>query len=499
MTTILAHVLATLFVVAVGGGLLACLPRPDGPRHWAERLGTAYLLGAMLLSVELLAMGRFGHVGVATTLAANVPLALAALWRLGRARAAGQASLLGPPPLATSRERWAWWHWALAAGVGVKLAWVAVMNLSELRRTDDAFAYALALARHVFAERSCADFAMARDYPKCPGLLIVYFMLARGEWNEWTINLAYGNWLVALLAAFYGNLRASLPRGMALAATYALTAMPLFLNHAVMAGYADLPMAACLTLAGVYAYRWAREGGRDLLALAVAFALTLPLIKTEGLIPHGPIALWAILLAAGWRRGLRPELLWGATGMVALLGVAAAPVMAAIYGQSGPAWLPPDAWNRIRPENHLAQCWEPLLDHFGSYYNNWQIVGTLAALALAPLAWARRRRPESVIALFGLLELGAFLDLFALGGAFEFLQNSTTVNRLYLQILPVLLFGCATLLTDMLGLVPSPGHAPGASAARPARPMHDNRAHRPSLATEGPRRRRATSPQSRPA
>jgi len=147
----------------------------------------------------------------------------------------------------------------------------------------------------------------------------------------------------------------------------------------------------------------------------------------------------------------------------------------------------------------LAQCWGPLLDHFGSYYNNWEIVGTLAALALGPLAWARRRRPESVIALFGLLELAAFLNLFALGGAFEFLQNSTTVNRLYLQILPALLFGCAALLTDMLGLAPSLGHAPGAASARPARPMHDARAHRPRLANEGPRRRRATSAHSRSA
>ena len=326
------------------------------------------------------------------------------------------------------------------------------MNLTEIRRTDDAFTWQLSLAKHTYYEESHVGFEMIRSYPSTPGLTLVWFSMVRGEWSEFAVNLCYFNYLAVLLLLFYANLRDQVGVSAAMIGTYLLSVPPVLLNHSILTGYADLPLAIFLCFAGTYAFRYARGGCWDDLLVALFFTLGLPLIKLEGMIPFLLFAVYVLAAALAYRRGwLAPQRIWLATGLLVLAGIATVFVLWSIYGEQGPPFLHDRLWYRIRPGNHWDQIRLPLLEHFGYYYNNWMMVGTLSAMILPFLAAVFHRRVETILAVYGLVLLLSYLYLFCIGGAYEFLVNGTTVNRSFLQIYPVFIFAatvmCARLTT----------------------------------------------------
>ena len=111
-----------------------------------------------------------------------------------------------------------------------------------------------------------------------------------------------------------------------------------------------------------------------------------------------------------------------------------------VYGDSTPGFLEPVVWNRIKPGNHFAETAGALVRHFGYEYNNWILVGTLAAIALPVLSLQFWNRAELVLGLYGLMLLGSFLYLSCISGAYVYFANGATLNRTFLQMIPVILF-----------------------------------------------------------
>lgn len=449
--TVIGHIFATAVAALTGFGWLSLLRRPGlGARTIYEVAGLSVLVGMMILAIEIHLLGRLG-----------IPLSLGAMLALQvppLALAAARLTVWKTPPALRLNARLAtfgalrWWEWALLALIVSKIVYVYAMNLTELRRTDDAFTWALSLAKHTYYEGSHAEFVMGRNYPKFPGLMMVWSALARGTWDEFAINLTYFNLFAGFLVLFYANVRARASRGVALASTYLLSGLPLLVNHAVLVGYADLPLAIYLCFAGVYAYRLAAERQADHLALAIVFALFLPLTKLEGKVPYFLFAVYVIALgAAHWREWLSIPRAWLITGALTALGVVALTILFSAWGEEGPSFIHERLWYRIRPGNHWDEIRAPLWAHFGYYFNNWPLVGALTPPALLAAVVARRGKAEYLPGLYGLLLLASYLYLFCVGGAVEFLINGTTVNRSFMQIFPVILYAVTVSLAAAAG------------------------------------------------
>ena len=454
--TLLTHLLLTAVTTLAGLGLLSLLRRPgmDGRRP-GERIALGFLVGILFVGLGIQVLSAAGA-RISATILWLLQAPAVALFVLDRIR-----HRRGPTMPAARRR--APWEWILLALIASKLAWVLSMDLTDLFRTDDAFRCALGLARHVHDAGTPAGYSLPPGYPGLPGLVLAWFGMGGGRWDEFGVNLAHWNYYAALLLLFHENLRARAGDRAALIGTYLLSGFPLLLVHAVSAGYADLPLAIFVCFSGAYAYRYAREGGRDDLVLALFFTVAMPLIKLEGKM-FLPMGFVAIAAAVAWRRGRpRPGTIWIAAACLAGLAVAGALILARIYGVAGPPLLK-SLWGNILPGNRLAQVARPLGEHFGWFFNNWMIVGTVTAAAFPCLTIPFARRVEMVLALYGLSLLAAFLYLYLVGGAYLWLLNGTVVNRSFLQILPALLFGAVVMMA-------APGQEDGFPAEnRKARP-----------------------------
>lgn len=454
--TLVGYLIATLLAVAAGYGFLSLLANPGmRVRSALEQLALAYLVGIVYLGVAGLAMGRMGVPVTFWTVAASIALPLGILaWRvfIGGMRLRGSVRISSRGLL---RHRW--WQWVLIVSIALKLAYVFSMNLTELRRTDDAFKCWLVLAKRVHFDRTAETHEMPGGYPKLNGMVIHWIGASLGQWDEFKANLSYFNYALFFVLLLYANLRLRAGKGPALAGAYLLSAMPLFLNHATLIGYADLPMAVFLTATGLYAYRYACDGRLDDLVLAAFFLLVMPQIKNEGLVPYFPFGVYAIAVAWLWRRG-RPShrAIWLGTGALVVAGILGVVMLNAMFGEAGPPAIGKLIhWGAFRPGNHWAEVRPALFAHFGWGYNNWMLAGTVAALALPFLSIRFWRRPEAVAALFAILLLVAFIYLFCFSIAYQWLVQGTTVNRTYLQMAPSFLFAAVA----MLGRWNEPGEA----------------------------------------
>ena len=172
---------------------------------------------------------------------------------------------------------------------------------------------------------------------------------------------------VALSLAVFGFLRRieiePLP---ALIATLLATATPILDVHIALAGYADLPMAAYLTLSALAGYLWIRSRSPHDLVAALLFAVALPLIKNPGRI-------WLALLLPGVVVAIAPRRgLW-------IVGGAFAAALAAllVFAQTDPVIL----GYRLHLAFNLP--WRGLLDAYFNYAN-WNLLwyAVLAAIIL---------------------------------------------------------------------------------------------------------------------
>jgi len=465
--TLLHHLLATAVPLVSGFGFLSLLGRPGiGLRRVGEQVGLSYLAGMVIIASEMWVLGRLGvTLSLFTILLLQcVPLALLGV-RLVRRRSSGlfPASLL--PRVVLPKKGW---QWLLVALIASKLLYVLVMNLNGLLRPNDAFRVALVLARYTFFEGNYTGFALPEGYPALPGLMLAWFGLAGKGWNEFAINLAHFNYYAVFLLLFHANLRACAGVSGGLIGAYLLSAFPLVLVHAALVGYADLPMAIFLTFSLAYAYRYAKGGRGDDLALAAFFVLCLPAIKLEGTVPYFPIALYALGAAVCHRREwVKPRVLWALAACVLTAGFALLWFLHARYGVTGPPWLA-GVWGNILPGNRWALIAAPLRDHFGHTYHQWMLIGTVIAFAVPVLSIRFAGRPEYVLGLGAVLLLVSFVYLYGVGGAYLWLVNGTVVNRSYLQIMPALLF-TAIVMIDLFLRRPAQPTPPAPSSLPPTR------------------------------
>lgn len=428
---------------------------------WSIKLGYGFILGVLLttlfLRLNAAVLGTLAFWPVATVL---LGLSVLGLWQArGQSwRFAGlpdhsiqtrSERLLGLLLLAIILLR--------LAGLGMELSlrpvypWDAWTTWSvkarvwfELRELVPFVAGPLWLA-----DTSGAGYTIeAWHYPATVPLIQVWAALALGEWNE---PLQHSFWLACTLAlalAFYGQARLwQAPPWLALVFTYFLLSLPLLNTHTALAGYADLWLAAAFGLAALAFWQWLRTRDGFQGGLALLMILASVLLKDEG-------AVWVLVflpaLIVAW---LPARLLWGLGGLLLVLLLVWLWSGGIVFDWPGlgtvrltPTLIELPSIGRF--ELGYAGQWWPFVHNF-FIFDNWHLLwyGLLALwlLTLPRIVTDRRLALYSVpvLVLFVLLFV-----LFFLTEARQWTEQYTTLNRLFLHMMPLLLFHALILVMD---------------------------------------------------
>jgi hypothetical protein len=307
--TVIARVLLAIGAILALGLAIGRLAFPRAARTVAGRLAQGFLLGALAIALESLALGALG---VRTSLGADAVLAAGALATLGLRRA---------PALADPGARRIYAA-PLLALVLLQIAVGALLALGGAPRGGDDLAEWALKAKHYFAAGAVAlpgapreGAFLFRSYPPLVPALLAFVYRVAGGVVDGPAKLVFAAFFAATLGALYDGLRGA---GLAHARALAWTAIAAIsgnelVNHAGYA-WADLPLAAFTVAAGA-AFMTAGADARGL-ALGGVLAGAGALTKLEG----APVGLALVALAAVGAR--RPRLVAATTGpFVALLGL----------------------------------------------------------------------------------------------------------------------------------------------------------------------------------
>lgn len=429
----------------LGVALLQALPRRTGTvgasGGFAWALGCGWFAGILLLTLwmrVLSAVGiEFGVVAIAGPLAAAA--ALASWWAgrrdRGRLAPALRAAWQGLRGADLPRWQRIVWH-ALLAWMALRFALLLVEVVQRPLYPWDAWTQWATKARVWFALKALLPFVQQDDWfrsigpaytdaaPHYPGtvpLLQVWAAIVLGQWDDALINVPW--WLigVALAPAVYGFLAwRGLPSLWALVGTWFVVSLPMLGVHVALAGYADLPMAAYLTLAVLAGWRWSQTRGWSDLALALLFLLGCVVTKNPG-------KAWLVVLLPGAIAATLPR--YGSRIAIAGLGAAIAALL--VFAQLDLFVL----GYHLHPD--VTVPWRGLVDAY-LMFANWHLLwyGVIAAALLGRRQWlSPELAPLTLVVAGGLLFL-AFGFVFT--NARAWVEDHSTVNRATLHLAPLL-------------------------------------------------------------
>ncbi len=286
-------------------------------------------------------------------------------------------------------------------------------------------------------------------YPSALAWMQVWFASAAGDWIEPLVNLPWVALWVGLLLGHYGQWRAlGLDRTRALVFVYVLGSLPLLTTHVALAGYADLWVATIFGFGVLSWLRWQEQRDRGQLFLAVVCAVTLSLLKHEGIV-------WCLtlLLAIGFA-ALPSRWRWRSAWIAA-----AALIIAAVIGQAHVLFAA-IGWVRsgsrvvnLPVVGSLTLAWHgpAALGIARSLFvqSNWNLLWWLVGPVIV-WRWRTLRASDalSVCALLLLACFGLLVFLFVFTDAAEWAESYTAVNRLIMHITPAVVTLLALLLRE---------------------------------------------------
>ena len=453
----LAYGLAWLTPILLGSVLCTLAGgRPRTAATWAATLGCGSVLGLLLCAF---AVGLLGAVETRRVVPILLPLLLplaigGACWvGLRPQQNASDAPVSKDPPLHP-------FGWILLALLAVHAWLIASEVVLRPPYPWDAWAIWLLKPKAWLLGGRLDEFvgfgpwladasgtlrtADAWNYPEAIAHLGVWFAAAWGEWNAIAVNVAWLVLWLALLLGCFGRLRQlGLPRTRTLVAVYALGSLPLINVHVALAGYADLWIAAVLAFAGLAWMRWLETRRRGEFVLALVFALFLPAIKLEG-------AAWLLIFIGVLVYERMPRRLRQVALVLApVIGTAAVLGYLLHWPLIGPtlAGMGLVADVAALQQHAPAVIGATVTGLFAQY--NWHFFWLAVALTLV-LRWRHLAQSPSLrlLGLFLLLGCGFLFALFVLTPAGRWAESYTVVNRLGMQIVPLMLVFIALLWRD---------------------------------------------------
>lgn len=430
------------FLQMVGYAALACLCPALGMLSRPERHALSFGLGALVITLWMLALGLL-QIPLHLPAVAG-PLLAAALLALRGIRYGSQKQTLGQPGIDITQNRKPKTEnrlfWLFFGLLAVLFLYATLRAVLYPIWAWDALATWGLKAKAFYLERGLdlRRFTAHNYYPNLVPLLLTYLYLCLGQVNDHLVKLVFplfGAALLALVYSFLLRMGLNRTRALALTAFFALNGVT-FIVHLYIA-YADLALTYFTLAAAGLTYLWlAGSAPPGALPLIAAFGAGMAWCKFEG----PPLAATIVLAALLTLLWLRPH------GLGRRLLSLAWPVAGIILG-----YLP---WRLFMQLHHI----ETGSDHILGFHFQ-QLVHAVPALLKAlfnpeffGLLWPaaflavifQGRRVFSSPSLFLALFLGGNLLAILLGyavaptSAEEFpLYVRGTVDRLLLHLAPV--------------------------------------------------------------
>lgn len=318
-----------------------------------------------------------------------------------------------------------WWFWASKARVWYETGHMATfVSFSQWMAADHA-------GTMVYADPH-------PHYPVLVPLSKTWIALAMGRWDEALTNALWPALYVALLLAFYGQLRLVAGQRYSLLFTVLLAGLPLLNTNVFGAGLADLFVSVGFGLAAMALYQYACSGDRWqwlLLGVGLVFCaaskhigilLTLCMVPGVALVVL-PRRFWWFLMGLGVVLAVGIGLVFVNLG-VSLFGMSNEHLRLGFRPDTVIPFL-----QRVFVEEGWHVLWYALL------------VGVGAAL------WRRAMEPAVLAVLLPLVcafFLLAFVFMFSL---FAILEGHRAIPRHLLHLAPAALFLCAVLWSRVFG------------------------------------------------
>ena len=414
-------------------------------------LGYGYFLGTVLLTLAATLAALLPGPGT-TPITALYLAALALVTGLGGRRLAGRLRPADPVPLLPSLPGECWLLLLPLALIGLHLGFAAHELYWRPLYPWDAWQTWLYTAKAWFFSGGPADILSPAEWRAIPGnagytaqghhypwLLPVqswWFASVLGTWQENRVTWPALPAAIALALALGGQAVAATGRRLAgPLVAWLLLSLPLLQTHVSLAGYADLWLAGFSGLGLVALVRGVLEAHRGQLLLGLAALALGPLVKHDAMI-------WLVCGLALLLVLRRPRL---TTLALALGGALAVALLAARLLRFDLQLYPVFAnyWRHL----WLADSWHLL----------WYLLPAALVLALLPGSHTRPAARVLGLMLAGLLASQLFL--FGATSAGAWAEDGTAVNRLLLQVSPLLVFALAVLVA---------GKSAGRSAQPPA-------------------------------
>lgn len=270
------------------------------------------------------------------------------------------------------------------------------------------------------------------QYPRSVPLFQLWLGLAVGQWIEPLVNMPWLAAYLALLLAFYAQVRlAGASTAAALSFTYLLSSVPLINTHVALAGYADMFSASIYALAVMSLYRWSIERENWQLVLTGLLGLGCLSIKNEGLYWFLTLVPAVIVAQFPLRKALT-LLAVSALGLLIALSVFPQDLQVAGYSLA-------QLDLAYRQPGFTATLFSLFM------YSSWHLVFYFWLAALGALAITRNTQAGQAMPVF--VAVGAaFLLILLLFSATNWSQGAvqlTAVSRITLQLVPATLFAIA--------------------------------------------------------
>ncbi len=283
----------------------------------------------------------------------------------------------------------------------------------------------------------------AWDYPISVPVIILWNMLGAGTWDHPALYLPWMLVPLCLALAIYGHLRlAGVSVALSVLACYVLLSIPYINVHSVLAGYADLWLAAAFGLGVCAIFEWARTRHWAYAVLALILAAFCAQLKVPG------IFLGLILLVCVVRTALnlspKIELIAAVSLLVAFVLMLSVGVSfeAPHLGQVLLSW---DEMRVGRVGNFVPKYYHVEEEFLETYFlmANWHLLAYyFFALVLYGLGSGRWVRWPSSEALAAITALVFVVSVFFFTGYFTQAKNFVALNRALLYPVPALIFCC---------------------------------------------------------
>ncbi|MGV6827638.1 MAG: hypothetical protein ACWA5Q_11750 [bacterium] len=281
----------------------------------------------------------------------------------------------------------------------------------------------------------------AWPYPISVPLIQFWTAMGLDQWRDDWINFPWLLCSIALGFGFYGQARLmSVPPHIALLFTYLLLSMPYINLHTMLAGYADLWMAASFGFSAIAFFNWSVNKQPIQFVLMTIFAALGLGIKTPGL-------LWLLVLLPAVMIAFLPKRWQPATvGLVLLATVAIAfsgginvslPYMGIIEITPQRLQIPGLGVHELL----FTDISQPLLLNL-LVFSNWHLLGFILILGFVWLLFSGRilRIPLPWLILSVTIILALFMIFFMVPRYSGAAIKMVTLNRGLLHVMPTLLF-----------------------------------------------------------